>query len=428
MSTQNFFKCVNKFFPQNPTSKSDLHIANSIIKILINSQSSTLQIGPSLTSSLTPHITHLVLTNPQVPTQSCLQLFNLLQRNPSQKPTFQTVLALVTRLFKARKYAIAKNILNQSVISNNLRYPFCEIASLVSENCEGPKVVVKLFDMLFRVYADTRRFQDGLEVFEYMVDKGFEIDERSCMVYLLALKRCSELESLSVFFRRMVESGVSITVYSMTIAIDTLCKVGDVNKARELMDEVGKMGTKPNVYTYNTLIDAYVRERDFGGVEEMLSAMENEGVTRNVATYTLLTDGYSSNVYGKIEDVEKMLDEMRERGIEPDVQLYNSIISWNCKLGNMKRAFALFDELPERGVVPNVHTYGALIYCVCKAGNMDAAEILHNEMQRKGIEVNLVILNTLMDGYCKNGMIDEAWRLQSNMEKRGWWLMCSPIQ
>ncbi|KAL5067899.1 hypothetical protein RYX36_018786 [Vicia faba] len=95
------------------------------------------------------------------------------------------------------------------------------------------------------------------------------------------------------------------------------------------------------------------------------------------------------------------------------------MISWNCRLGNMKRAFALFDEMAQRNVAPNAHTYGALIGGVCKAGQMEAAEILLEEMQSKGIDLNMIIFNTMIDGYCKRGMMDEALRLQTIMERKG---------
>ncbi|KAL5101080.1 hypothetical protein RYX36_005407 [Vicia faba] len=273
--------------------------------------------------------------------------------------------------------------------------------------------------MLFRVCSDNRLFPEAVRVFDYVEEKGFVIEERSCFVLLLALKRCGEIELCLRFFRRMVESnGIEIRVQSLTLVIDGLCKRGEVEKAKELMDEmVTKSIVKPTVFTYNTLLNAYVGRKDRSGVGEILRLMEKEPVVFSVATYSILIQWYSSS--GDIGEVEKIFEEMRERKIEIDVYVYSSMISWNCRLGNMKRAFALFDEMAQRNVAPNAHTYGALIGGVCKAGQMEAAEILLEEMQSKGIDLNMIIFNTMIDGYCKRGMMDEALRLQTIMERKG---------
>ncbi|KAM0068666.1 putative tetratricopeptide-like helical domain superfamily [Helianthus debilis subsp. tardiflorus] len=83
---------------------------------------------------------------------------------------------------------------------------------------------------------------------------------------------------------------------------------------------------------------------------------------------------------------------MLVKGIVADIYVYTSMISCNCKVGNLKRAFELFDELSERGLVPNVHTYGVLLNGVCKAGEMKVAEVLLSEMKSKGLDVNDVII------------------------------------
>ncbi|KAL0347173.1 UNVERIFIED_CONTAM: Pentatricopeptide repeat-containing protein [Sesamum calycinum] len=420
MSSQKFYGAVKQVFSSNFASRSNEETANLISKALIGCTSKSLHISPALVSNLNSRITHLVLSNPRIPASSCLRFFNFLQSNQSivpQKPDFEAHITLILRLFGVRRFAEAKKILNAAVVGENIRRPVSELASVVGGNSVEPKIKTKFFDMLFRVYGDNRKFEEGLEVFEYMVKNEFVIDERSCMVYLVAFRKSNQFESLYRFFQRMVECNVVITVYSMTLVIDGLCKRKEVEKARILMDDLVSRGVKPNVYTFNTLINAYVKKSDCRGVEEILAAVQKAGVEFNAATYTLLIEWRAR--HGNIEDAEKLFERMHEKGVVADIHAYTSMISLFSKLGDVKKAFALFDELVEKGLEPNVHTYGSLVYGVCKAGNMDAAEMLLNEMQSKGIDMNRVVFNTVMDGYCKQGMIDEAWRLQGVMARKG---------
>ncbi|KAJ8620401.1 hypothetical protein MRB53_028930 [Persea americana] len=285
------------------------------------------------------------------------------------------------------------------------------------ECCQDPKISAKVFDMLFRIYSDAKVFDLASETFDFMKINGWEIDDRSCSVYLIALIKAGLVDSALEFFHRMVESGVSISVYSMTIVVGGLCKKGEVKRARELVVEMGERGIKPNIVSYNTLIEAYVKKGDFDEADKILSLIDDEGITPNAVTYTILIGGLSG--LGRVENAEKLFEEMSERGVEADVHVYTSIIDASCRVGNMKRAFALFDECVDRGIDPNAHTYGALINGLCKSGQVEAAKILLNEMQSKGIDANLVIFNTLMYGYCKKGLLDEALKLQVVMEKKG---------
>ncbi|KAE8705972.1 Pentatricopeptide repeat-containing protein [Hibiscus syriacus] len=206
-------------------------------------------------------------------------------------------------------------------------------------------------------YLENKGFEEANRVFDYMMKMGFKIDERSCILYLVALKKFDEGDSFLAIFRRMVKSGVEVGVCSMTIVIDGLCRRGEVEKGRELMSEMSSKGVKPIVITYNTILNAYVKRKDFGVVYEVLRLME-EGVAYDTATYTVLIE-YVGKI-GKHDEVEKLFDEMRERMVEIDVHLYTSMIHWHCRRGSLKKAIALFDELTEKGLVPNAHVYGVV--------------------------------------------------------------------
>ncbi|KAL0375059.1 UNVERIFIED_CONTAM: Pentatricopeptide repeat-containing protein [Sesamum radiatum] len=171
MSSRKFYGAVKQLFSSNFASRSNEETANLIAKALIGSTSKSLHISPSLVSNLNSRITHLVLSNPRIPASSCLRFFNFLQSNQSivpQKPDFEAHITLILRLFGVRRFAEAKRILNAAV-GENLRRPVSELASVVGGNSVEPKIKTKFFDMLFRVYGDNRKFEEGLEVFEYMV-------------------------------------------------------------------------------------------------------------------------------------------------------------------------------------------------------------------------------------------------------------------
>ncbi|KAL1367365.1 hypothetical protein AAHE18_02G047200 [Arachis hypogaea] len=373
----------------------------------------------SMISCITPHVTYQVLSNPNLPPHSLLSFFNFLRSrnfNITHILDIKAHVILLSRLFEARKFATMKSILSSVVIDGKLCCPIPGVVSLVGEL--DPHFAEKLFDMLFRVCSDNRLFEEAFRVFDYAKTMGLGIEERSCFVLLLALKKCGELDLCRRFFHRMLESGrIQIRVQSLTLVVDVLCRGGEVEKAKELMAEMASKDiVKPTVFTYNTLLNAYVRRKDQRGVDEILRLMEKEQVVHSLATYSILIQWYAN--LGNIGEVEKIFEEMHERNLEMDSHVYTTMINWYSRLGNIKRASALFDEMTQKGILPNAHTYGALLCGVCKVGQMEAAEILLEEMQSKGIDPNIVIFNTMIDGYCRRGLIDEALRVQDIMARK----------
>ena len=71
---------------------------------------------------------------------------------------------------------------------------------------------------------------------------------------------------------------------------------------------------------------------------------------------------------GKWERALSLRDEMRERGVTPNVISFNAAISACEKGGKWERALSLLDAMRERGVTPNVISFSAAISACEKGG------------------------------------------------------------
>lgn len=69
-------------------------------------------------------------------------------------------------------------------------------------------------------------------LFDYMVEKGFERDERICFVFLYVMILSDNVDLVLDFFRRMVGSNMEVFVYLLIIVVSGLCKVGELSMVR----------------------------------------------------------------------------------------------------------------------------------------------------------------------------------------------------
>ncbi|KAJ4827123.1 hypothetical protein Tsubulata_002472 [Turnera subulata] len=376
----------------------------------------------SALSDLNPTTLHQILANPFLQPSQSLQVFDLVLKNPSLvafTPDLQAHLTLVCRFLQAKRFSDAENLLRAVSVEENARYPFSVLASTVERCCcVEPEVVAKFFNLTMKVYSDCEMFDQVLRTFDHCKNNGIEIDERTCTVHLLALKRDYQIGALLDFFNRMVESGVEISVYSLTVVVDGLCRSGEIKRCRELLEEMMGKGIKPNIITYNLMVDACAKRWNFEELNSVLALMEKEGQVFDLKTYKSLIDGYSSS--GRIEEADKLLLKMHDQGFTVEAHTYNLIMSGYAKLGFMDKAISLFDKMTGRGVGVNADTYWVLINGLCRLGRMEAAMVYASKMRLNGIELDQSMFNVLISGYYNNKMVHEAFALLIEMERMGY--------
>lgn len=81
---------------------------------------------------------------------------------------------------------------------------------------------------------------------------------------------------------------------------------------------------------------------------------------------------------------EELYKESQRLGVEPNVYLYNTVISKLCRARKLERAMQLFDEMRQRGLHPSSVTYGALINGCTRTGDEASAEQLFAFMESDG--------------------------------------------
>ncbi|CAN8247193.1 unnamed protein product [Cochlearia groenlandica] len=395
----------------------------SVYKLLIDSSSSSSSISQSLDSpekslsDLNLSTLRRVLSDPDVKSWKCVSLFNFVHENPSLfsfRPDLNTRLSLALRVLSERKFSAAENLLKPEI----LRYPFLSVASIVADqSCFATKVVARLFNSMIMVYSDNVRFNEVVEVFEYMKNNGVKIDEKVCTLHLLNLKKRDEIGLAYSFFGLMVASKIDVvvSVYSLSVVVSALCCNGEVKRARELVEEIE---IKPNIVTFKPMIDCCVKRWDFEELDLVLNLMEKESVVLDLDAYKVLIDGFVS--YGKVEKAERLVSTMHDKKLKVETYLYNLIINGYSRRGLVEKAFELHREMSSRGVASNKDTYWALMNGLCKAGKVCEAMGLLNQLRVNEFEIDEAMYTTLAEECYKAGMVDQALEVVAEMARKGY--------
>ncbi|KAJ0977673.1 hypothetical protein J5N97_013147 [Dioscorea zingiberensis] len=114
---------------------------------------------------------------------------------------------------------------------------------------------------------------------------------------------------------------------------------------------------------------------------------------------------------GKVDQVLRLLREMKGSGLSPNVFCYNTAINALVLADHLIEAEALFEEMISSGVRPNIASYNILVKLYsCYSFQFDMAYTVMEDMVRHGCRPDSTTYSTLIAGFCRAGRIEEALR------------------
>lgn len=86
---------------------------------------------------------------------------------------------------------------------------------------------------------------------------------------------------------------------------------------------------------------------------------------------------------------------MQEKGFNPDVVTYSTLIECFGKTGKVEMACRLFDEMLASGCCPNIVTYNILLDCLERSGRTAEAVDLYAKLKQQGLTPDSITYSVL---------------------------------
>ncbi|OVA09094.1 Pentatricopeptide repeat [Macleaya cordata] len=142
--------------------------------------------------------------------------------------------------------------------------------------------------------------------------------------------------------------------------------------------------------------------------------LSEEPFQTNIRDYSKLIDAHAKD--NRIEDAERILKKMTEKGIEPDILTITILVNMYSKANNLDRAKEAFEGLRSRGFQPDVRTYKSMIMAYVNAGQPKLGESLRRDMEAKDIKPTKDIYMALLRSFSERGDAEAADRIFSTMQ------------
>ncbi|KAF7729008.1 hypothetical protein EC973_005039 [Apophysomyces ossiformis] len=115
---------------------------------------------------------------------------------------------------------------------------------------------------------------------------------------------------------------------------------------------------------------------------------------------------YAYGVQKQPENACRVLKSMQEKGLDPNVYTYNTLIGCFKRANDLDRSLILFEEMKRKGVERDVGTYNTLIHQLSYNGKVDEACNLYREMTDDRITADAFTFSTLLKMCTKESLVD----------------------
>jgi pentatricopeptide repeat protein len=127
-------------------------------------------------------------------------------------------------------------------------------------------------------------------------------------------------------------------------------------------------------------------------------------------------------LYAKIEDFKKTVQvyqQIREAGLEPDEDTYNTLILMYCRDRRPQEGLCLMHEMKQLHLEPQLDIYKSLIAAFCKQLMLEQAEELFESLRSGGKKLDRSFYHLMMKMYRNSGNHDKAEMLLVQMKESG---------
>ncbi|CAA7391457.1 unnamed protein product [Spirodela intermedia] len=218
----------------------------------------------------------------------------------------------------------------------------------------------------------------------------------------------------------MRSRGIQPTLRTFSAIIRRYARAGLTAEAAHVFHRMDDYGCPPDLVAFSVLISVLSKKRRAADAQAFFDAVSHR-FQPDVVTYTSLVHAWCRA--RRIDEAERVIREMREKGIRPNVYTYSVLIDALCRASQVNRANEVLIEMIDGGCVPNSATFNSLMRVHVKAGRTQKALEVYNQMKRLNCAADEITYNFLIEAHCRDGgNLDAALKLLNQMVYRG----CSP--
>ncbi|CAN4088076.1 unnamed protein product [Withania somnifera] len=220
--------------------------------------------------------------------------------------------------------------------------------------------------------------------------------------YATRILRFYALNNNIISARNLFDKTPHRTIYLWNSLIRAYARAHNFRAAFSLFKDMLRSDIKPDNFTFACLVRASSENFDVHSLRILHGGVVLSGLQWDFICSSQLVSAYSR--LGCIVDASKVFSGITE----PDLVLWNSMISGYGCLGNLEKGIELFSRMQNMGVRPDEYSMVGLIMTIDDPNVLKIGEAIHGFCLRVGVESNDHVSSLLVSMYSRCKRMDSA--------------------
>lgn len=260
-------------------------------------------------------------------------------------------------------------------------------------------------------------YQNVLTLLRGMQSLGFRPNGSSVSVVLQAVTELRLLKYGRESHGYILRNGLDYDLYVGTSLMDMYVKNDCLQNAQEVFDNMKNR----NIVAWNSLISGYCFKGLLVNAKKMLNQMEEEEIKPDLVSWNSLVSGYS--IWGQSKEALAIIHHMKNSGIYPNVVTWTSLISGSLQNENYRESLKFFIQMQQEDIKPNSTTMSSLLQTCGGLGLLQNGKEIHCLCLKNGFIKDAYVATGLIDMYSKSGNLKsarEVFRKSANKTLASW--------
>lgn len=230
---------------------------------------------------------------------------------------------------------------------------------------QGIKPEVGGYNMRIAAWAASGNVNKCEELVRELEERGITMDlyTISTMISCYGKKKAgvgeNMVEKCKQWWHKMKILGLTPNLFTYNAMLNVYDKNNMVAECMKLYREMKNLQIRPNLITFNTLIHANVRDGNQFAVYTLRDDLVRKGMTPDKFTFMCLLK-LSAKKAQDLQEVDGLREQMKNFGIQLDVQMYTTLLDVYGKHKNLEKCKQVWQEMKEGGISPTEVTFEVL--------------------------------------------------------------------
>jgi|Transcript_27399 pentatricopeptide repeat protein len=308
--------------------------------------------------------------------------------------------AYAFELFKdMQKIGTPSNGLCLGLIARCPESKFCSFADMMADHLrKSNEMSIQAFSALMKVYATCSMYNKACDLYEQIVEHGFEPDSVMYGCLMKFAVECGRTE----LAQKLSRVAPQLDIQNYMSLIQAAGRDKDIDRAFKVIEDMKVTGVKVDVAAFSCVLDVCVLAGDMQRARDLLVEMKRIGSV-DVVAYNILLKGFCNS--GDTTSAMALLSEMDAAGIQPNDVSFNSLINASAASGNFHEAWSLIEMMEKRGLKIDNYTMSSLMKVLKRAKYPHSKDVAKAFalLDRSGV-------NIFCDEILLNGVLETCMR------------------